>query len=93
MLKTGWHRCDHHQCGDVEIPRLRDALVGFRTKTRGVDRRSHVNRKPAIRVCPAAELFLLKKPLRKKENFIAPSPVLMVMLGLANVALVVNAAD
>lgn len=42
---------------------------------------------------PAAELFLLKKPLRKKENVIAPSPVLMVMLGLANVALVVNAAD
>ena len=42
---------------------------------------------------PAAALFPLKKPLRKKEKFIAPSHVLMVMLVMPNIALVVIAAD
>jgi hypothetical protein len=44
-------------------------------------------------VIPAAALFPLKKPSRKKEKLIAPSHVLMVMLVMTNVALVVIAAD
>ena len=42
---------------------------------------------------PAAALFPLKKPSRKKEKFIAPNHVLMVMPVMTNVALVVIAAD
>ena len=42
---------------------------------------------------PVAALFPLKKPSRKKEKFIAPSHVLMVMPVMTNVALVVIAAD
>ena len=41
----------------------------------------------------AAALFPLKKPLRKKEKFTAPSHVLMVIPVMTNVALVVIAAD
>jgi|TARA_B100000676_G_scaffold122442_1_gene122047 hypothetical protein len=44
-------------------------------------------------VSPAAVLFPLKKPSRKKEKFIAPSHVLMVMPVMTNVAQVVIAAD
>jgi hypothetical protein len=44
-------------------------------------------------VSPAAALFSLKKPSRKKEKFIAPSHVLMVMPVMTSVALVVIAAD
>jgi hypothetical protein len=44
-------------------------------------------------VSPAAALFPLKKPSRKKEIHIAPSHVLMVMPVMTNVALVVIAAD
>ena len=44
-------------------------------------------------VSPVAAVFPLKKPSKKKERFIALSPVLMVMLVMTNVALVVIAAD
>ena len=44
-------------------------------------------------VSPVAAVFPLKKPSTKKEKFIAPSHVLMVMPGMTNVALVVIAAD
>jgi hypothetical protein len=44
-------------------------------------------------VSPAGAFFPLKKPSSKKEKFIAPSHVLMVMPVMTNVALVVIAAD